>query len=180
MEYTLKHGSHRTREEGMCLLEAVAWIAGEPHRDDPVCACPVLAEYGRDVSDAMGKGPVGDSLRDKHLAEVAPMLVGTRSTPEVERRRACLLVDRSVRVIAPLALDATGLDDHAATLRALTPVTDASTARAAKHAAWADAAVNAAVCLACDACAAGDAEGAAFYAAYVARAAAYSTTRAAV
>ena len=129
----------------MCLLEAVAYIAGEPHSDTPECACGVLAAYGRAINDSMGEGPEGDALRDKHLAGIAPLLINTRSTRDVERRRAYLLTDRAVRVIAPMALDAVGLHDHAATLRALAPVTDAATARAAYAAAYAAAnAANAA------------------------------------
>jgi len=134
--YTLRHGGHFTRDEGMCLLEAVAFLAGEPHSDAPECACPVLSAYGRKLNDVMGKGPAGDALRAKYLSDIAPMLVGTfASTHEVERRRAYLLTDRAVRVIAPMALDAAGLCAHAATLRALAPVTDAFTARAATLAA---------------------------------------------
>jgi hypothetical protein len=40
---TLSHGSHDRREDGMCLMEAVAFLAGERHSDRPVCACPVLS-----------------------------------------------------------------------------------------------------------------------------------------
>jgi hypothetical protein len=133
--YVLTYGKHATREQGMCLLEAVAYIAGEPHNDTPECACGVLAAYGRSLNDVMGEGPEGDALRDRYLGDIAPLLVGTRSTPEVERRRAYLLADRAVRVIAPMALEAVDLHDHAATLRALAPVTDAATARAAYAAA---------------------------------------------
>jgi hypothetical protein len=34
----LKQGSHTAREYGMCAMEAVAWLAGEPHSDTPTCA----------------------------------------------------------------------------------------------------------------------------------------------
>jgi hypothetical protein len=164
----------------MCLLEAVAWLAGEPHSDRPECACGVLAAYGRSLNDVMGEGAGGDALRARYLGDIAPMLVGTRSTPEVERRRAYLLADRAVRVIAPMALDAAGLHDHAATLRGLDPVTDEGTARAAKAvagaAAWA--AVDAAEAAAR---AAGAAAEAAAWAAYAAAdaAAAWAAARAA-
>jgi hypothetical protein len=30
---TLSHGSHDRREDGMCLMEAVAFLAGERHSD---------------------------------------------------------------------------------------------------------------------------------------------------
>ena len=41
----LDKGSHRSFEEGMCLLEAVAWVAGETHSDRPKCASPVIAAF---------------------------------------------------------------------------------------------------------------------------------------
>ena len=31
----LKSGAHRSIEDGACLLEAVAWLAGEPWSDHP-------------------------------------------------------------------------------------------------------------------------------------------------
>lgn len=78
--------------------------------------CPVLAAYGRHLNDAMG-----DAFRARYLADFAPRLVGTRSTPEVERRRAYVLADHAVRAFAPLALHAAGLTDEADKLRALPP-----------------------------------------------------------
>lgn len=30
---TILKGSHTTREQGLCVMEAVAWFAGEPHSD---------------------------------------------------------------------------------------------------------------------------------------------------
>ena len=39
----LKHGSHTTFAQGLCAMEAVAWLAGEKHSDRPSCTCPVIA-----------------------------------------------------------------------------------------------------------------------------------------
>ena len=33
----LKSGSHHARDHGVCVMEAVAWVAGEPHSDHPLC-----------------------------------------------------------------------------------------------------------------------------------------------
>lgn len=145
----LTHGSHADTG-GQCLMEAVALLGGEPKTDEPACACPVLAAYGRAINDAMGEGAEGDALRAKYLADLAPHLVGTRSTPEVERRRAYVLADHAVQAFAPLALDAAGLTGEADRLRALSPIQDAASARAssaaanAAYAASARAAANAA------------------------------------
>mgnify|MGYP007059429784 CR=1 FL=1 len=36
-------GAHDTREQGMCVMEAVAYIACEQHSDRPKCACPAAS-----------------------------------------------------------------------------------------------------------------------------------------
>ena len=141
----LTHGSHHTRADGLCLMEAVAMLGGEDHTAAPGCACPVLSAFGRRLNDEMGIGAQGDVLRAKYLSDLAPRLVGTRSTPEVELRRALVFADGAVRVLAPLAMEAAGRVAAADALRALSPVIDRDTAdRAAAAARAAYAAVNAA------------------------------------
>lgn len=49
----LDKGAHSTRDEGVCLMEAVAFVAGEPHTDHPVCASPVLGAFGRSLNDVL-------------------------------------------------------------------------------------------------------------------------------
>ena len=120
-------------------------LGGEDHTAAPGCACPVLSAFGRRLNDEMGIGAQGDALRAKYLADLAPRLVGTRSTPEVELRRALVFADGAVRVLAPLAMEAAGRVAAADALRALSPVIDRDTAdRAAAAARAAYAAVNAA------------------------------------
>lgn len=43
---TLHAGRHSPGDE-MCVMEAVAYIAGEPWSDHPECACPVIATFLR-------------------------------------------------------------------------------------------------------------------------------------
>jgi len=173
----LTHGSHADTD-GQCLMEAVALLGGEEKTDDPACACPVLSAYGRRLNDAMGKGAEGDALRAKYLADLAPRLVGTRSTPEVEQRRAYVLADHAVRAFAPMALDAAGLVGEAEKLRALDPIRDRDTATHAIHAAYAAYAADGAAAAAHAAWAAAHAAGAATHAIHAAYAAA-DTSRAA-
>ncbi len=154
----------------MCLMEAVAFLSGEKHSDHPECACPVLAAYARALNDRMGTGKQGDALRAKYLAPLAAKLVETRSTPEVERRRAYFFADRAVRLFAATALKSGGLTDEAASLRGLPEIVDEKTARDASWAA--DAAVASARDAAWVAAVAADAAAAAAAAATAATAAA--------
>src|SRR5690242_21404680 len=50
-EYHLSHGKHETASEGRCAMEWVAYIAGEPHTDQPVCVSPVLRSFGIALND---------------------------------------------------------------------------------------------------------------------------------
>ncbi len=38
-------GKHNGPDDGMCLVEAAAWVAGEPFSDHPVCVDPVIAAF---------------------------------------------------------------------------------------------------------------------------------------
>ena len=53
MIITLESGSHGSRAAGLCLLEAVAYFAGERHTDRPQCTCRVLGAYGRALNDRL-------------------------------------------------------------------------------------------------------------------------------
>jgi hypothetical protein len=125
---TLSFGKHASREAGMCTMEAVAFLAGEPHTDHPKCACPILAAYARILNDHMGTGPEGDTLRNKYLLPLTEKLIGTRSTSEGEIKRAFFFADKAVRLFAPLTLEAMGLTEEAKTLRALPKIVDRETA----------------------------------------------------
>jgi hypothetical protein len=138
---TLGAGSHPPGGDAMCVMEAVAYVAGEPWSDDPACACPVIAVLLRRWNDDLP-----DADRTRLLAPLIPRLVGSRSTPEVEQRRALMALDWLIRVYTPAWLDLVpALRDHAKALRALPEIVDTATARtaAARDAAW-DAAWDAA------------------------------------
>jgi hypothetical protein len=49
----LKNGAHKRRDQGVCLMEAVAWIAGEKHSDRPECTDVALAAFGRAFNDRL-------------------------------------------------------------------------------------------------------------------------------
>ena len=100
---TLESGAHESREEGVCLLEAVAWMAGEPHSDHPACVSPVLAAYGRALNDCL------PADRRQQLRRFIPLLQGTAGDGR-DQARGLMAADWLVRVFMPAWLDAAGLD----------------------------------------------------------------------
>jgi hypothetical protein len=125
---SLGEGSHSSLEDGMCAMEAVSYVAGEPWSDAPQCACPVIAAFVRAWND----GLPSDADRDRLLKPLIPRIVGTRSTPHVEERRAYLALDWLVRVYTPAWLDLVeSLRPHAQALRDLPEITDIAGATAA-------------------------------------------------
>lgn len=125
----LKAGSHPNRRSGVCVMEAVAWLAGEPHSDRPECASPVVAAFLRHLNDQM------PPVVRQQLKPLIPRIAVSRASDAVERQRAYVAADYAVREAAPWALEAAGLYAEAASLRVCAPVVDAVTARVARAAA---------------------------------------------
>lgn len=123
-------GSHPTREAGMCIMEAVAYVAGKEHSDAPYCACPVIAAFLRVMNDN-----VPDDRRGALLSDFVFRLVGTKATANIEQARAFMVADFAVRVVAPGALRVAGEQDLADKLAELPPIADEAAARAAADAA---------------------------------------------
>jgi hypothetical protein len=123
----LTEGSHASREDGMCAMEAVAWLAGEAHSDAPACVCPVIAAAMRAINDRL------DDADRQQLVPYLQRVIGTRGDAALERRRGFAAADWAVRVAAPRALRACGLADAADRLASLSPVVDVSTARTAQR-----------------------------------------------
>jgi hypothetical protein len=121
----LAKGSHRDRNQGVCLMEAVAWFADLPHTDRPVCVDPVLGAFGRVLNDRFT-----DAERQQ-LVDLIPQLVGTAGDQNLSRRRAYLLVDRVIRQILPLVYG-DRWPEHAKAMRDLAEVKDADSAQAAR------------------------------------------------
>ncbi len=169
---TLSTGSHQNIGDGACLLELTSWLADEPWSDQPQCVSPVLAAFGRNLNDRL----FADHLDD--LKPFAPRLIGTAGHYDIDQQAAYLLADWAVRDITPRALDAIGLTDHAATLRALAPVVDRESARTAKEA-YRAAAASASASASAAAYAAAASAASASAAAYASAAASASTASAA-
>lgn len=118
-------GKHATREDGMCAMEAVAWLAGEPHSDRPRCACPIIGTFVRSWNDALR----GED-RNRILRPLLPQLIGSRSQ-SVERERAYMALDWLVHEFTPVWFDLLPeLATPAAVLRALPRIVDHRSMRA--------------------------------------------------
>src|SRR5688572_23897993 len=76
---SLESGSHANLDDGMCVMEAVAWVAREPWSDHPTCASGVIGAFLRTWNDNLS---VDD--RDRLLKPLVPRLVGTARSAEVE------------------------------------------------------------------------------------------------
>ena len=94
---SLKSGAHDPGSNEFCVMEAVAFVAGEKWSDHPECACPVIAGALRNWNDSLKT----DEERDRLLKPLIPLLVGTRGTKEDERRRSYMAVDWLIRVYTP-------------------------------------------------------------------------------
>jgi hypothetical protein len=120
-DLSLKRGAHHSADQGMCIMEAVAFMAGERFSDRPECACPIIAAILRRWNDR-----VGNTYRQE-LKRYIPLLIGSKSTPEVETKRAWMAVDWEIRVSFPMFLEIIKLNAHADKLRNLSEIKDRAT-----------------------------------------------------
>jgi hypothetical protein len=88
----LSRGKHQSPDAGACVMELASMLAGEPFSDRPQTACPVIGAFLRSYNDAV------DDERRQSLYRCASAVIGTRSTPEVERAR----MERCVETLAAL------------------------------------------------------------------------------
>jgi len=99
-----------------CIMNMVAYVAGEPWSDHPECACPVLTKMAISLNDRLD-----DEQRQK-LAPLIPLLAGTKGTRDDQKARASFIVWRSITVTLPILLDLIKMTEYADELR-LTPQT---------------------------------------------------------
>lgn len=96
----ISHGKHVSPEQGLCVMETVAYIAGEPHTDRPACACPVITALAIAINDALPD----DATRTRLLAPFVHKIVDTRLTTDVQQRRGFMLADFYYRILLPHVL----------------------------------------------------------------------------
>ena len=101
----LTKGNHKNPEEGMCVMEAVAYFANEGHTDHPKCACPVLTNYMIKLNDSM------DDINRQKLKPYILKLAGTNDGKDLERSK--VLAWASITKFAPAALRIAGFKEYA-------------------------------------------------------------------
>lgn len=115
----LASGAHASIAEGACVMELVSYVAREPWSDHPQCTCPVIGVFLRSWNDALP-----DDEREALLRPLIPLVIGTRSTPAVEQRRATMAADWLIRDHTSAWLRLAGLTAHADALASLPEITD--------------------------------------------------------
>ena len=106
-ELQLSAGAHQSLEDGMCVMEAVSYLAGEAFSDSPKCSCPVIGSFLRTWNDGLNN-------KDRQmLKEFVPLLVNSKSTVAVERKRHQMIGNWFYKVWTPSFLDLAGLNKHA-------------------------------------------------------------------
>ena len=121
---TLAKGGHDTRDDGVCLLEAVAWWAHEDHTDHPACVSPVLGQFGRTLNDVL------PSAKRQELRPLISLLPGTAGDG-LDETRGYLALDWLIRTYTPAFLSLAGLSAEATALRDLRRIADNVAARSA-------------------------------------------------
>jgi len=119
MTVHLRRGAHNRRADGMCAMEAAAYLAGEPHSDHPQCVSPAIIRFLVSWNDSLPD----DATRDRLLKPLLALTLHTRTTAADEQRRVWLMIDWLVRVHASEWLVCAGLNTCAGELRALPPLT---------------------------------------------------------
>jgi hypothetical protein len=108
---TLEEGGHPP-DDGLCLMEAVARIAGEPHTDTPTCTSPILGAFGRSLNDTL------PDAKRQLLKPLIPKLIGTASD-NLDQVRGLMAADWIIRTYTPTWLRLAGLEEQAIALETL-------------------------------------------------------------
>jgi hypothetical protein len=128
-QIVLQVGGHRRRSlDALCVMEAIAWVAGQPHTDHPPCVSGVIGDFLRAWNDAMN-----DEDR-QILKRLVSITIGTAGTAEQELQRSWMAVDWYCRVSAPAWLRLAGLTDEAEAIEAAAPIVGSVSAAAAQDA----------------------------------------------
>ena len=120
MGLPLLEGGHSPNSK-YCVMEAAAYIAGEPWSDAPKCVCPVIRSFMVTWNDSLPT----DEDRDRLLKPLLTKVINTNSTAASAEKRSYMAIDWLIRVHTPKFLDLTdSLKGHAKSLRELEEITD--------------------------------------------------------
>ena len=108
----LAKGTHASLDRGANVMEAVAYVAGEPFSDRPRCASPVVGAFLRAWNDRL------DDETRQRLKPYVVRLVGTAGSEKDERRRRDLLTEWVLGTLVPTWLETAGMHAEANDVRA--------------------------------------------------------------
>jgi hypothetical protein len=123
---TLAKGDHPDRSNGLCSMEAAAWLAGETHTDHPACVSPIIAAFVRRWNDDLD-----DDARNRLIKPLVPKILNTAGDAKLETRREWMIRDWQIRVYTPAMLRLAKIDVEAKSLAELPEVVDTESLNAA-------------------------------------------------
>jgi hypothetical protein len=108
----LAKGAHDSFARGASVMEAVAYVAGEPFSDHPQCASPVVGAFLRAWNDRL------DDQTRQRLKPYVVRLVGTAGSDKDEQRRRDMLWEWLLSTLVPTWLETAGMHAEAKDVRA--------------------------------------------------------------
>jgi len=121
----LDSGGHKP-DGKFCVMEFVAYLAGEEWSASPACASPVITSFLVSWNDSLNDGD------RQMLKPLIPLVIGTRTSKKDEETRAWMCTDWLARECAPAFLRCAGLTEQATLLGALASLKTAASARKAQ------------------------------------------------
>jgi hypothetical protein len=123
---SLKRGAHELAPNGdceVCIVEALAYVTCQKHRDRNVTESPIIESFLRSWNDAFPPTPEGDAERDRLLKPLLPKLVNIKGGKAREDARFWMIIDWSIREFTPPWLRLIKLDVEADALASLAEIT---------------------------------------------------------
>ena len=124
-QFPLRRGAHDRRDDGMCAMEMVAWLAGEDHSDEPRCACPAISSYVRALNDLLPD----DSERTRLLRPLVPKFVNTRGNDADALLRGWVVLDGTMRELLPHVMRSLRRGHEAEAFASSAPIVDVQSAQ---------------------------------------------------
>jgi hypothetical protein len=112
----LQVGAHTSPSDGMCIMEAAAYLAGQPHSDSPPCVMPAIGSFLRSWNDTGG-----NEIRQQ-IRRYVPLILGTAGTAAQNERCGFLALDWQIRTALPVWMALAKLDTGS--LGSLPPIMD--------------------------------------------------------
>jgi hypothetical protein len=111
----LTSGGHRSPNDGLCLMETVAWVTHGDHTDFPPCAPLEISKLGQLLNDCDWDS---DEQRTEALRPLIPLILKASHDPRARTKRGYLAAHFAMQQAA-YAMDSAKLPEYAARLRAI-------------------------------------------------------------